>query len=212
MEVFFSWIDVLSGVPQGSVLGPLLFLISVNDLCDWVKGSLMMFADDTKILTKSKDSIDSELLQQDLNLLMEWSKKWLLSSNMNKCKVMHIGHELPTVYAMSDGNNTICLETITVEKDFGVWVTIDLKPMEQCIQATKKAQSVLGMINRHFKTIDKEDFGIIYKTYIRPHLEYCVQAWSPQLHYRRIKSDWKKNKGGQPEWSKDSRSFQMRPN
>ena len=82
---------------------------------------------------------------------------------------------------MSDGNNTICLETITVEKDLGVRVTKDLKPTEQCIQATEKVQSVLGMINRHFKTIDKEDFGIIYKTYVRPHLEYCVQAWSPQL-------------------------------
>jgi len=78
---------------------------------------------------------------------------------------------------------TVCLETITVEKDLGVWVTNDLKPSEQCMQATKKAQSVLGMINRHFKTIDKEDFGIIglYKTYVRLHLEYCVQAWAPQI-------------------------------
>jgi len=75
----------------------------------------------------------------------------------------------------------LSLETITVEKDFDVWVTKDLIPTEQCIQATKKAQSVLGMINRHFKSIDKEDFGVIYKTYVRPHLKYCVQAWAPQL-------------------------------
>ena len=61
---------------------------------------------------------------------------------MDKCKVMHIKHDLPTVYTMSDGNSTVCLETITVEKDLGVWVTKDLKLTEQCIQATKKAQSV----------------------------------------------------------------------
>jgi len=69
----------------------------------------------------------------------------------------------------------------TVEKDLGVYITNDLKSTEQCIQAARKAQSVLGMIKRQFKIIDKEDFGIIYKTYVRPHLEYCIQAWSPKL-------------------------------
>jgi len=71
---------------------------------------------------------------------------------------MHIGHDLPTVYTMSDGNNTIQLETITVEKDLGIYITNDVKSTEQCIQAARK--SVLGMIKRQFK----EDFGIIYKT------------------------------------------------
>ena len=120
---FSSWIDVISGVPQGSVLGPRLFLIFVNDLSDWVKSSILMFADDTKIWTKIKDTGDSDLLQQDLNILMEWSKKWLLAFNTEKCNVMHIGHDLPAVYTMSDGNNIIQLETITVEKDLGVYIT-----------------------------------------------------------------------------------------
>jgi len=61
-----------------------------------------------------------------------------------------------------------------------------LKPTEQYIQAAKKAQTVSVMINRQFKMIDKEDFGIIYKTYVRPHLEYCIQAWSPHLQKDRI--------------------------
>jgi len=98
-----------------------------------------MFADDTKIWTKIKDTGDSDLLQQDLNMLMEWSKQWLLAFNMDKCNVMHIGHDLPTIYTMSDGNNTIHLETITVEKDLGVYTTNDLKPTEQCIHAARKA-------------------------------------------------------------------------
>jgi len=87
------------------VLGPLLFPIFVNDLSDWVKGSILMFADDTKIWAKIKDTGDSDLLQHDLNMLMEWSKQWLLAFNTEKCKVIHIGHELPTVYTMSDGKN-----------------------------------------------------------------------------------------------------------
>jgi len=77
---------------------------------------------------------------------------------------MHIGHELSTVHTMSDGKSTTQLEIITIEKDFGVYTTSDLKPKEQYIQGAKNAQSVLGMINRQFKIIDKEDFGIIYKT------------------------------------------------
>jgi len=145
---FSSWIDVISGVPQGSVLGPLLFLIFVNDLSDWVKSSILMFADNTKIWTKIKDTGECDLLQQDRSMLMEWSKQWLLAFNTDKCNVMHIGHDLPTVYTMPDGKNTIQLETITVEKDLGVYVTNYLKPTEQCIQAARKVQSVLGTIKK----------------------------------------------------------------
>jgi len=72
-----------------------------------------MFADDTKIWTKIRDTGNSDLLQQDLNMLMEW----LLAFNTDKCKVMHIGHELPTVYTMSDGNNATQLET----RDYNSW-------------------------------------------------------------------------------------------
>jgi len=86
---FSSCIDVISGVPHGSVLGPLLFMIFVNDLSDWVNSSILMFADDTKIWTEIKDIGDSDLLQQDLNMLMEWSKQWLLAFNTEKCNVMH---------------------------------------------------------------------------------------------------------------------------
>jgi len=71
---------------------------------------------------------------------------------------MHIGHELPTVYTMSDGKSTTQLETITVKKDLGVYLTSDLKQTEQCIQAAKKAQSVLRMVNRQFKIIYKKRF------------------------------------------------------
>ena len=67
------------------------------------------------------------------------------------------------------------------EGEGGIHVTRDLKSEEQCTQSARKAQAVLGMVKRHFKELDKEDFMVIYKAYIRPHLEYCVQAWSPHL-------------------------------
>jgi len=81
-----EWIMVTSGVPQGSVLGPLLFLIFVQDLPDWIKNSIMMFGDDTKIWTAIANGDDAESLQQDLNRLGDWSDKWLLKFNPAKCK------------------------------------------------------------------------------------------------------------------------------
>jgi len=74
-----SWIAVLSGVPQRSILGPLLFLIFVNDLPEWVHNSIKMFADDTNIWAKIEKMEDKESLQQDLDNLVEWSKNWLLA-------------------------------------------------------------------------------------------------------------------------------------
>jgi len=82
---------------------------------------------------------------------------------------------------MKDGSNVIELETTEKEKDLGVYITRDLKSQEQCVQSAKKAQSVLGMVKRHFKVVDKEDFNVLHKTYVRPHLEYCVQVWSPHF-------------------------------
>jgi len=87
-----NWIDVISGVPQGSVLGSILFLIFVQDLPDWVKNSIRMFADNMKIWTKIASHDDAVSLQQNLDRLVQWSEKWLLKFNPIKCKVMHIGH------------------------------------------------------------------------------------------------------------------------
>jgi hypothetical protein len=178
---YSTWADVLSGVPQGSVLGPLLFLLFVNDLPDWVVNSIKMFADDTKIWSAIQSAENSHSLQDDLNTLTEWSKRWLLKFNPKKCKVMHIGHHIDTGYTMLVDGIEWQLEEIKEEKDLGVWWTDDLKPSRQCAMAAKKATSVLGLIRRNFKLLDVEEFMLLYKAYIRPHIEYCVQSWSPYL-------------------------------
>ena len=87
-----KWADVLSGVPQGSVLGPVLFICYINDLPEEVNTTVKLFADDTKLYTKVSEEEGVQDLQDDINSLDRWAREWQLSFNSSKCKVMHIGH------------------------------------------------------------------------------------------------------------------------
>lgn len=178
---FSQWGEVCSGVPQGSVLGPILFLLYVNDIPQWMANSIRLFADDTKVWKKIREPGDASGLQDDLDQLQKWSDEWLLKFNTGKCKVMHVGHKNPTKYYLYENGIPVELQETKEEKDLGIIVTHDLKPSKQCIAAAAKGRSVLGMINRHFKRLSRDQFLSIYKTYVRPHLEYCIQAWSPWL-------------------------------
>jgi hypothetical protein len=174
-------LNVLSGVPQGSILGPLLFLIFVNELPNWIVNDMKMFADDTKLWTKISSPEDSESLQLDLDSLAAWSNEWQLYFNPEKCKVMHIGHPYDTKYYMHEEGTKVEVQSVVEEKDLGVYFTRDLKPAKQCIQSAARARAILGMVRRHFRRMDERGFCLLYKTYIRPHLEFSVQAWSPYL-------------------------------
>lgn len=178
---FSQWENVISGVPQGSILGPLLFLLFVNDLPDSIISSIRMFADDVKLSAAIKTETDGKVLQHDLDSLSNWSEKWLLRFNLDKCKLLHIGHCHNTSYNLRDGTVTKQLVVVEEEKDLGVYTTADLHFSTQCSKAAARASSVLGLIHRNFRRIDVHDFRVLYKMYVRPHLEYCVQAWSPWL-------------------------------
>jgi len=177
-----EWIDVTSGVPQGSILGPLLFLLFVNDLPGWIISSTKIFADDIKLWHKISCEADKQYLQNDLKIMASWTWKWQLKLNPPKCKVMHVGHKFDTRYYIEDETGEVELEHVQEEKDLGVFFTNDLKPSMQCQKSAAKARRIIGMVRRNFKRLDKKDFLLLYKTYIRPHIEYCVQSWSPQLN------------------------------
>ena len=86
-----SWKSVLSGVPQGSVLGPILFLVYIDDLEEGVTGNILKFADDTKLFRKTKEIGDKQKLQDDIDKLVRWSEKWQMLFNVGKCKCLHTG-------------------------------------------------------------------------------------------------------------------------
>ena len=95
-NVTSDWIPVISGVPQGSVLGPCLFVIYINDIDDAVSSKILKFADDTKITASISSVEERNILQTDLTRLMEWSEAWQMKFNVNKCKVMHYGFNNPS--------------------------------------------------------------------------------------------------------------------
>ena len=89
-----TWGTVTSGIPQGSVLGPILFVLFINDLPKHLpnNSNLYLYADNTKIFLEIKDDLDREKLQEDIYSMYEWSERWLLRFPPDKCKTMHIGN------------------------------------------------------------------------------------------------------------------------
>jgi len=117
-------------------------------------------------------------LQEDLRRIGEWSDRWQMPFNVDKCKVMHIGHRNPQTEYSLQGR---LLESTVTEKDLGVVISSDLKFSKQCIEAEKKAQRMLGYIKRQFGYRNREIVLTLYNSLVRPHLEYAVQFWSPTL-------------------------------
>ena len=165
-----------SGVPQGSVLGPILFLIYINDLDDSITSNVLKFVDDTKLFRKVNTDGDKQHLQNDLDRLVKWSEKWQMLFNFGKCKCLHTGHgNLNVNYKMGD----TVLGTTVKERDLGVTISADMKVSEQCGIAASKGNQILGLIRRNITYKGKKLIIPLYKAIVRPHLEYCIQAWRP---------------------------------
>ena len=171
---------VSSGVLQGSVLGPILFIYFINDMPSVTKEDMNLFADDAKAFNEIQLKKDHEDLQTCIDALVKWSIKWGMGFNGCKCKIMHMGKHNPKYpYTISDGTNTHTLEETTCEKDLGVYVDNALSFDDHINLTTKKARRCAGMLLRSigFKTVNI--LVPLFKSLVRPILEYANTVWSP---------------------------------
>ena len=177
-----SAVSVDSGVPQGSVLGPLLFLCHINDLPNRVTSQVRMFADDCLLYREIRSQDDHIQLQNDLVSLEQWAEMWGMSFNPIKCYVMRIGRGKK----LSDWIYTLCgepLEQVETNPYLGVLLSHDTKWAPHIDKITSKANRTIGFLRRNLKKCPEELKQTAYISLVRSTLEYSCTIWDP--HYKK---------------------------
>lgn len=158
-----EWLMVTSGVPQGSVLGPILFVIFINDLSYELINKNENYADDTKVMTKISDLNDNMTLQRDIDYISSWSMTWSIDLNIEKCKVMHIGRNNQNFeYTIFNKNGTRFMSKSVLEKDLGIYVQNDLKWTNQVNFCAARGNRILGMLAKSFTTLNIVTLRLLY--------------------------------------------------
>merc|ERR1712240_359395 len=173
-----STLPVTSGVPQGSVLGPTLFIYYINDLPEVTTTLSKLFADDTKAYSKMKDTTDRDNLQSGISSMDKWTIEWLLKFNEEKIHALHLGKNNPN-YDYYIGENNTLINTSTLEKDLGVFIDPELNFEDHIIKVTKKARKISSLIIRTITHKSADIMVPLFKSLVRPILEYGNAVWAP---------------------------------
>ena len=181
--------NVLSGVPQGTVLGPLCFLIFINDLGKNISSqtSLKLFADDSLLFRTINNPDDCDILQKDMNSLLSWADQWQINFHPEKCIVMSITNKRsPLHYDYSMSGH--CLKRTESVRYLGVQLNASLKWNHHIELIVAKANRSLGFLRRNIYQCPEKVKEQAYKALVRPILEYACGAWDPhqQSHIKMV--------------------------
>ena len=174
-----SWVPVRSGVPQGTVIGPILFLAYINDIKSGIQSDMRLFADDSIIYRKINSDEDQRVLSEDLKKLQNWAEKWQMIFKPEKCFVMNITNRRnPSLYTYSMSDTP--LSVVKSLKYLGIFIDNNLNFNEHCDKLRKKAHSALAILQRTLYAAPQNCKKIAYQSLVRPKLEYASTAWNPQ--------------------------------
>ena len=172
---------VTSGIPQGTVLGPLLFVVYINDILENVTSEGFLFADDTKLFRAITSKNDALHLQSDIDTLTRWAEKWGMEFNREKCHVLTLGKFEDTKYTHRYELGGEEIEHVFTEKDLGITIDSELKYDEHISNKIRIANSIVGLMRRSFSYLDPKSFKKLFCAFVRPHLEYAQSVWAPHL-------------------------------
>ena len=173
-----SEVPVTSGVPQGSVLGPLLFLLYINDLPDTITSQVRLFADDTAVYLAIDNMEDCSTLQKDLDKLAKWEETWDMEFNPSKCVVLSITRNKKKI-AFDYKLHGQILECVDNAKYLGITLSKDLSWNKHIDNITSSAHNTLSFLSRNIRTKNSQIREVAYKTLVRPQVEYASTLWSP---------------------------------
>ena len=172
---------VTSGIPQGTVLGPLLFVVYINDILENLSSDGFLFADDTKLFRAITSREDSLNLQSDIDALKEWSIKWGMEFNRDKCHVLTLGKFENTKHTHRYQLGEDEIEHVFTEKDLGITIDSELTYEEHIANKIRVANGIVGLMRRSFSYLDPTSFKKLFCAFVRPHLEYGQSVWAPHL-------------------------------
>ena len=183
--VISDTLPISSGVPQGSILGPLLFLIYVNDLPSSISSpsvGISLFADDTKCFSIVESPADACALKTEARNVEKWALSRRLKFNPQKCKVLSVTRKHHPIVAEYTINSEI-MQHVDTQRDLGVTFSSDLKWNKHIYEQVTKANRILGMLKRlTVKLLNVNTRRCLYLTLVRSHLAYASQIWSPQKY------------------------------